>query len=163
VEVAPGILVAAHLLEHQPAALVPLAEVKSAISTELTQKKAQALAVEKGTAALAGDKTQINWGKAQSVARMNPGTLPYESLSAVFRTDAKKLPGYVGVELPGVGYALYKVNKVTAGELPDELVQALGEQLASIGANAQVSAYRAALRQRYKVDINRKQLEDNKD
>ncbi|GHT94330.1 peptidylprolyl isomerase [Betaproteobacteria bacterium] len=164
VEVAPGVLLAAHLLEHQPAALVPLAEVKAAITSELTRKKAQALAVEKGVAALAGDTSKINWGKAQKVARLNPGTLTQESLNTVFRADAKKLPAYVGVELPGVGYALYKVNSVAAGELPDELAQALGEQLANINAKQQVDAYMAALRQRYKVAINKQQLlEGSKD
>ena len=164
VDVAPGVRVAARLLEHQPAALIPLAEVKTVITSELTRKKAQALAVEKGAALLAGDMSKINWGKAQKVARMAPGTLTRESLDTVFRADAKKLPAYVGVELPGVGYALYKVNTVTAGELPDELAQALGEQLAGINANAQVEAYMTALRQRYKVNVNKKQLlEGSKD
>ncbi|MDR1888455.1 MAG: SurA N-terminal domain-containing protein [Zoogloeaceae bacterium] len=200
VEVVPGVLVSARLLEHKPATRVPFEEVKQGIVTELTRQKAQALAVEKGTAnlkaLLSGDETKISWSKAQTIARLHPGTLTTrESLDAIFRADARKLPGYVGVELPGVGYALYKVNKVTAdeisnelasvlsellskqvtgrdkdipvtaGKLSDELVQALSEQfkLADINANAQMSAYRAALRQRYKVEINRKLLEDSKD
>ena len=165
VEVTPGVLVAAHLLEHKPATLVPLAEVKQAIVAELTQTRAQALAVEQGSAnlkAITGDdKTRIDWAKTQRVTRLNPGALARESLNAIFRADAKKLPAYVGVELPGVGYALYKVNSVTAGELPEELVHALGEQLAGINAKTQVDAYMAALRQRYKVTINKKQLEDD--
>jgi peptidyl-prolyl cis-trans isomerase D len=192
VEVAPGILLSARLLEHKPATLTPLAEVKAAIVSELTRQKAQAQAVEKGEAALKAlvadakaDKT--NWGKAQNISRLEPGLLAHpESLEAIFRADAKELPAYVGVELPGTGYALYKVNKVTAGEgiTPEEIAAAhkppppppmdpkekpkeesrkvtVARTLLNLGVGVQFNAYKTALRQRYKVEIDKKQLEDN--
>jgi peptidyl-prolyl cis-trans isomerase D len=168
VEIAPGIVVAARLLKHEPATLIPFAEVKTNIVSTLTQEKAQALAVERGAAnlkALEADAkaVKIDWGKARTVSRQQPGDLEREALRAIFRVGADKLPGYAGVELPGVGYALYKVSKVTAGKITDEIVQGAGAELEQINAEAQVSAYMAALRQRYKVDINRNLLEDNKD
>jgi peptidyl-prolyl cis-trans isomerase D len=166
VEVAPGVVVAARLLEHEPATLIPFADIKADIISILTQEKAQALAVERGAAnlkALAADAkaVKIGWSKAQGVSRQKPGELSRESLSAIFRVDADKLPGYAGVELPGAGYALYKVNKVTVGEITDEMVQGAGAELEQFSAEAQVSAYMTALRQRYKVDINRSLLADN--
>ena len=45
-----------------------------------------------------------------------------------------------------------------AGQVDPALAQALGQQLSSIAARAQVEAYMASLRQRYKVEINKAAL-----
>ncbi len=161
VEVAPGTLVSARLVEYKPAALRPLESVKGEIEAALKADKAMAKAVEQGKAALAelnSGKDGIKWSAALSVSRMAPGKLAGPALSAVARVDTKELPGYAGVELPGVGYGLYKVLKVEAGQTDEKLTQALGQQLNSINARAQVEAYMAALRKRYKVEINTEAL-----
>jgi len=162
VEVAPGTLVSARLLEHKPAALRPLEAVKDEIEARLKQEKALALAVSQGAEKLAalkaGKQESVAWSASQSVSRMAPGKLAAPALTAVFQVDAKALPAYTGVELPGVGYGLYKVVKVESAQVDANVKAALEEQLTSLEANAQVQAYMAALRQRYKVDINKEAL-----
>jgi peptidyl-prolyl cis-trans isomerase D len=74
--------------------------------------------------------------------------------------DTEKLPSYAGVELPGSGYALFKTGKVEAGPaLDDARRQAMLRQLGTIEAQEEVQAYLAALRARYKVEINKAALE----
>lgn len=167
VEVAPGTLVAARLLEHKPAALRPFESVKAEIEAQLKQEKAMALALQQGEAKLAalksGKDEGVSWSGSQKVSRMAPGKLAGPALSAVFRVNAAALPGYAGAELQGAGYALYKVSKVEAGQVETAQSQALAQQLNSIEARAQVEAYMAALRQRYKVEVNSSALEAAKE
>ena len=78
----------------------------------------------------------------------------------VFKMDASRLPGYAGVDLPGAGYALYKLVGVNAGDaLDDARKQALLRQLNTLEAQEEVQSYLAALRSRYKVEINKAVLE----
>jgi peptidyl-prolyl cis-trans isomerase D len=174
-EVAPLIMASARLLEHRPAAQIPFADVRQDITAFLRQEKAQALAVELGKANLAelekagpdaplkplNAKLKLKWGKQESISRGNPGKLHPSAINAIFRASGEqKPPFYVGVELPGTGYALYKINRVTAGEAQEDDVAELRRQLVNIDARMQTRAYLAALRQRYAVDINQKKLQE---
>ena len=74
--------------------------------------------------------------------------------------NAGKLPGYTGVELPGSGYALYKLSRVTAGEaLDDTRKRGMQQQLANLAAQEEIRLFLEALRTRYKVEINQAALE----
>jgi peptidyl-prolyl cis-trans isomerase D len=86
--------------------------------------------------------------------------IPPVAVPAVFRMDADKVPAYTGVELPGTGYALFKLSKVNAGDKLDEArQQSMLKQLANISAQEEVQLYLASLRSRYKVVINQAALE----
>ena len=158
VEVASGTLVAAHVLEHKAATLRPFESVRTEIETELKKTKAMALAEQRGEAALAaltaGKDENLAWSPLQRISRMAPGPFSGAALAAVFRVDARKLPGYTGIRLPDTGYALYKVVRVEAGEIEPALAEALTRQLNSIAGRSQVEAYLAALRKRYKVELD---------
>ncbi|MDR2364409.1 MAG: SurA N-terminal domain-containing protein [Zoogloeaceae bacterium] len=173
VEVAPGLMASARLLEHRPATPMPFADVKQDILKFLRQEKAQALAVTQGKeslAALEGAEAansasikRLKWSKPQSISRENPGKLHPLAVNAVFRVfGGAKPPLYTGVEVPGVGYAIYRISRVTAGEVGEEALTMTRQQLVRINAQTQLSAYLASLRQRYAVEINRgKLLEEN--
>jgi peptidyl-prolyl cis-trans isomerase D len=158
VEVASGVMVAARLLEHKPASVHAFENVKAGIKARLTEERAMALATERGTALLDDvrkGKGSVSWSARQVVSREEPGKLGGPTLKAIFKADVtRKLPVYAGVKLPQVGYALYRINKVTPGEIKDEERKLLARELAAIPARAQISAYVDALRQRYKVTVN---------
>ena len=79
---------------------------------------------------------------------------------AIFRMDTEKLPSYTGVDLPGMGYALFKLTRLSDGDKLDEgRKQALTRQLDSLRSQEDVQVYLAALRARYKVEINPAALE----
>jgi len=163
VEIAPNTLVAARIVDYKPASLQPFENVKVAIETLLRRKEAQALARKEGEArleALKKGEDKLAWGPVKRVSRMDHAALPPVAAPAVFRMESSKLPAFTGVELPGNGYALFRLNKVEAGEaLDDARKQALLGQLGSLGAQEEVQGYLAALRSRYKVEINKAALE----
>lgn len=163
VEVAPNTLVAARIAEYKPAALQPFDALKDKIEAMLKRQEAQALVKKAGEAKLAalkkGEPEQVSWGAAKTVSRLDPGSVQPQAVPAIFKADAAKLPAYAGFELPG-GYALYKVVKVDAGDkLDDAKRQAMARQLNGLAVQEDVQAYLAALRARYKVEINPAALE----
>jgi peptidyl-prolyl cis-trans isomerase D len=163
VEIAQNTLVAARILEYMPAAQQPFDGVRNAIETMLRRQEAQAMAVKDGEArleALKKGEDGIAWGPLKSVSRLDPRQIPQPAAPAVFRMETGKLPSYAGVVLPGSGYALFKLVKVDAGAaLDDARRQALMRQLATLGMQEDVQGYLAALRSRYKVEINKAALE----
>ena len=163
VEIAPNTLVAARIVDYKPATLQPFESVKGSIETLLRRQEAQALARKDGEArleALRKGDDKLGWGAVKSVSRLDPRQVPPPAVPTVFKMDANKLPAYAGVDLPGSGYALFKLVKLNAGEaLDDARKQALVRQLKTLEAQEEVHSYLAALRNRYKVEINTAALE----
>lgn len=163
IEIGPNTLLAARVLEHRPAARQPLESVKAGIEQQLRREEAQKLAAKAGEAALAaarGGEDKGGWSALRRVSRLDPSGLPQAALAPVFKVDAAKLPGYTGVELPGAGYVVYKVSKVEAGPALDPARrQPMVQQLNGLLAQEEFQGYLAALRARYKVEINNAALE----
>lgn len=162
VEIAPNTLVSARIVEYKPAALQPFEGLKPTIEKLLVSQEAMKLAKADGEARLAalkGGDDKLSWGSAKRVSRMDARLLPPPAVQPVFRMDTAKLPSYAGIELAGAGYALYRLNKVEAGEkLDDVRRQGLIGQLRTLAAQEEVQLYLNALRGRYKVEINDKAL-----
>ncbi|MEG2155970.1 MAG: SurA N-terminal domain-containing protein [Burkholderiaceae bacterium] len=131
IEVAPNTLVAARVVEHRPAALRPLDEVKAQIKQRLQAEEAVKLARAAGEARLADlqkSPSDAGFGPAASISRANPQGRPPVLVNAELRPAADKLPAYVGVEIPGGAYVIARV---------------LSSKLAAADANAAVSQQRA--------------------
>lgn len=163
VETAPNTLVAARILEHKPSARQPFEAVKGSIETLLKRQEAQILARKDGEAKLEMLKKgedKFGWGAPKVVSRLDPRLIPQAAVAPVFKLDAAKLPAYTGVEMPGTGYALFKLSKLDAGEkLDDQRRQTMQAQLNKLAVQEEVQTYIAALRARYKVEINKGALE----
>ncbi|MBP6201710.1 MAG: SurA N-terminal domain-containing protein [Azonexus sp.] len=163
VEIAANTLVAARLVDYKPKTLQPFDGVKVSVETLLKNKEAQVLASKDGEArldALKKGEDKLAWGAAKSISRMDARLLPPPAAQSVFRMETAELPSYTGVELPGSGYALYKLTKLDAGEkLDDARKQGMLKQLGNRLAQEEVQLYLAALRSRYKVEINQAALE----
>ena len=163
VETAANTLVAARIVDYKPATLQPFESVQASIDTLLKRQEAQAMAKKDGEArleALKKGEDKLGWGGAKLVSRMDARLIPQPAAPAVFRADTGKLPAYVGAELPGAGYGLFKITRVEAGEALDEArKQALLRQLGTLLTQEDIQLYLAALRARYKVEINASALE----
>ena len=163
VEIGPNTLVAARIVDYKPATLQPFESVKVAIETMLKRQEAQAQARKDGEArleALRKGEDKLAWGAVKRVSRLDHGALPPVAVPTVFRMETAKLPAFAGVELPGSGYTLFRLNKVEAGEALDEArKQAMLSQLANLEMQEEVQSYLTALRSRYKVEINQAALE----
>lgn len=161
IEVVPGVLVSARVVEHKPAQVSPLAEVSAKIGDKLRMEKAVKKAQEEGAARLkelqAGKNPDLKWSPAQEVARVGNQQFDEEKLKAIYRVAADKLPGYVGGEIKGLGYALFKVVKVSqAPALPQEARQRMTETLGQMYGQVTVAGYLDALRKQFKVEYKAK-------
>jgi len=164
VEVAPGLLVAARIAEHQPEKQRPFDEVQAEVARQLARREAAALAKQEGEEKLAalarGEGAGLQWAAAKAVSRQDPQGLSQAALRKVMTADAAKLPAYAGLERGEEGYALYRIVKVIpagakAGPQNAELLARIDRQA---GAE-QLEAYVANLRAKASVEIRKANLE----
>lgn len=165
VEVARGTLVAARVLEHQPASQRRFEDVRAEVEAKVRRREAAALARKEGEGKLAqlkaaGGDAGLKWSAPMQVSRREAAGLSQEALRQVLSADASKLPAHVGADRGERGYAIYRLVRV----LPPEPVpeQQKNEELARLerqAGAAQVDAYVASLRARAKIEINAAQLE----
>jgi peptidyl-prolyl cis-trans isomerase D len=72
----------------------------------------------------------------------------------VFKADATKLPAYVGVDVPGMGYGIYRIGKVQQPAEQDEARRkSEAEQINGIVAQQEMHDYIELLKQKAKVKI----------
>lgn len=164
VEVAPGVLVAARVAEHQPEAQRPFDEVKAEIARKLAQREALAMARKEGEEKLAilakGENPGLQWSAAKTVSRQEPGGLDQAALRKVMTANATKLPAYAGVDRGELGYALYRIGKLIAAEArPDAQNRELFGRLDQQAGAEQFETYLSSLRARAAVNIRTANLE----
>lgn len=163
IEVAPGVLVAARILEHKPGEQRPLEVVKPVIEMQLKREEALKLAAADGEAKLRaaqeGKEEGLKWPAPLAVNRQKPGGLAPQVIDRVFRADAKKLPAVLGVATPS-GYSLVKVTKVIEVEAIDEgKRKALADRLRQSVAASELDASLNSLRVRIGVEVRKDALE----
>ena len=134
------------------------ADQVAALAELLGQRQAAlALARKDGEARLeAGRKEPASTlpGAALTVSRAQPEDLAPELLEAVLRADAKALPAWVGMDLPGTGYAVARVAKVLERDPAAVDAKQAQQQYGQAWAIAEAQAYYDALKTRYKVEVH---------
>ena len=162
IEIAPNTLVAARVLEHQPAAQRSLEEVKGQIAAELRQREASALALKDGQAKLEklrkGEDAGVKWSAPRLVSRRDAQGMTLNVLRQVVAADTSKLPAYVGVPIPDGGYALLRISKVIEEPVKEGDPQ-VAARFAQLYGAAQYEAMVESLRSRADIDINAANLE----
>jgi len=158
VEVAPAVLIAGHVVEFKPAAKRPLAEVEAQIRQRVTQEEALRLARQAGEAKLAAAKASgdaAGFGEAKVLSRTKPPAINTAGALAVFKADVTKLPAYVGVEVPGTGYAVYRIGKVSQPAQPDAARRSQeAQQMGTLVGQAELYDFVEAIKAKSKVKIN---------
>jgi peptidyl-prolyl cis-trans isomerase D len=159
VEVAPGVLIAARLLEHKAAAMQPLPEVAAAIEKKLTRQRAAQLAAQEGRERLEklkqGADADVKWGAAQLVDRTEAKRFSEAVLRQAFRVDAEKLPAYTGVDGPG-GYTLVRISKVVEPEKSDpERRKQVAEAIRQLRGQEAMLAYVESVKRKDSVRISK--------
>jgi peptidyl-prolyl cis-trans isomerase D len=162
VEVAPNTLVAARVLEHQPAAQRSFDEVKGEIAQHLRQREASALALKDGQSKLEklrkGEDAGVKWSAPRLVSRGDAQGLPGNALRQVVAADASKLPAYLGVPIPDGGYALLRISKVIDEPVKEDDPR-IAARVAQLYGTAQYEALVESLRSRADIEINAANLE----
>jgi peptidyl-prolyl cis-trans isomerase D len=165
IEVGPGTIVAARLLEHKPASLRPFDQVSADIERRLTLERAAQLAAQEGRAYVEklrkGETVNVTWTAPQLVSRVEPAKdLSPAVMRQAFKVGTAKLPAYSGVENPQGGYLLVRVTRVAQPEKASpEKQKALTEGLQQVLGQEEFSAYLASLKQKAAVKIKPEALE----
>ena len=168
VEVAPGTLVAARLLEHKPSVVRPFESVQAEIVAKLTRQRATQLAAQEGRAVLEklrqGTAAEVTFGAAQLVSFSSQiKGLDEDVRKQILRADVTKLPAYAGLESPS-GYTLIRISRVVEPEKIDvEKEKNLATALQQAAGQEQYAAYLASLKQKGDVKIRKEQLLDKKE
>jgi len=164
VEIAPNTLLAARILEYKPAAAKPFDTVKGDIEAYLRAQEAAALAKNAGEKKLAelqkGGEDKVAWALVKNVSRLQGRQVPPAAMQAIFKTGVQKLPAYLGLELGGGNYTLYKIMKVSQPEKADDNKRkVLQREYSTMTAQEDFAGYLAVLRARYKIDVNKAALD----
>jgi peptidyl-prolyl cis-trans isomerase D len=159
VEVAPSVLVAGRVVEFKPATTLPMAEVQEQIRQRVAQEESLRLARQAGEAKLAAAKASgdaAGFGPATVLSRtMDKPTINPTAALAVLKADVSKLPAYVGVELPGQGYGVYRIGKVSQSAQPDQARRKQeAEAIARAVGNSETYGYVEALKKKAKAKLN---------
>ncbi|UDF34558.1 UNVERIFIED_ORG: SurA N-terminal domain-containing protein [Shinella sp. XGS7] len=157
VETGPSQLAAARVVEHKPARLPELADVKAEVRAQLMNKLAAEAAAKQGKERLAalqksGEATGLE--PAQLISRARPANLPPKVLNELLRADVSKLPAYVGVDSGEGVYVLARIGKLLPRDPAVIDEQRATQQYAQAWAAAESLAYYNALKTHYKVKIN---------
>lgn len=164
VEVAPGTLVAARVVEHQPAVQKKFEEVRDEVERRVRRAQAAAAARKEAEAKLerlrAGEEAGVKWGPALVVSRRSPGGLGKDALAKVMAADSSRLPAYVGVDRGERGYAIYRIQKLLAPDpLPEAQKTAELERIEREASAAELQAWLASLREKAGIEIRAAALE----
>ncbi|MDE2388860.1 MAG: SurA N-terminal domain-containing protein [Betaproteobacteria bacterium] len=160
IEVKPDTLVAARVLEYKPATTRSLEVVREQIVEKLKKQMAEVMAIEEGQTKLARfqageDVSDVSWGDAKQISYMQPQDLNPEALRVVFNVVVtNSLPVYAGVANPKGGFTLIRINRVIEPEPAEKAkLDSFAKQLQQMITQEEMSAYLAAIRQRYDVKV----------
>jgi peptidyl-prolyl cis-trans isomerase D len=164
IEVTPGTLVAARVMEHKPEGMQPFDEVREALQKRLILREAGRLAAEEGRRLLAelqqGKPAPVAWSVPQMASVQQSRNIPEAVLRQAFRADVSKLPAHAGIENLLGGYTLVRITRVQdSGNIPPERVEAVAGSLRQMLGQETLNAYVGAVRQKVGVTVNKEQIE----
>lgn len=155
VETGPNQLVSARIVEHRPERVLPLAEVRERVITEVRAKQAAAAAKKDGEARVAALKANAAemLGTPLVLSRTKPEGQPRQVVDAALRADLSKGAAAVGVDLGDEGFVVLKVVKKVDREANDPDTERAKPYVAQALAAAEQMAYYDALKRRYKTEV----------
>lgn len=164
IEVQPGTLVAARVIEHKPARLRPLAEVSAAIEARLRAAQTAKLLADKGQATIQtlakGEEADVTWSAFQVVGRQPSAALDAAGVKAVFRASTETLPAYTGFARPDGSYRIVRVSRVLeAAELDPMLLASIESGVTQAQQRADMQAMIALVKAGQKVKIQPNAIE----
>ena len=145
IEVQPGVLVAARVVEHRAARVRPLAEVSPSIEAKLRAERSTKLLTQKGEATIQdlskGVESGLNWSAFQVMGRQPSAALDEAGIKAAFRVQTAKLPAYTGTMRADGTYRIVRVTRVVEPSGIDPmLVSSIGQGVTQAQQRADMKA-----------------------
>jgi peptidyl-prolyl cis-trans isomerase D len=164
IEVKPGTLVAARVVEHRPARVRPLVEVSQAIEARLRAEQSARLLAQQGEATIQslkkGDEAGLNWSAFQIVGRQPSPALDAAGVKAVFQVNTDKLPAYTSFARPDGSYRIVRVSRVLdAPAMDPQLLASIESGVTQAQQRADMQAMIALVKAGQKVKIQPNAIE----
>ena len=155
VETAANQLTAARVVQHNPARLQPLADVKAKVREQLVRKLAAAQAIKAGQDRLAALKKGELSGLGEPVILSRPlaRDMPRKVVEAILAADASKLPADIGVDAGAGIYVVARILKLLPRDPAVIDEKRATQQYAQAWSNAETLAYYDALKTRFKAVV----------
>ncbi len=157
VEIGANRLVSARVLEHRPARLQPLEDVRAEVRERLVQQRALEAARQEARDRLAAwrEGAQPRLQAPLVVSRIDDQGLPGPALGAALSVSAgPSTAAWTSADLGADGVMVIRVNRVLERETPDPVRAGLERsQLAELWGQAEAQAYIQSLRARFKVQV----------
>ncbi len=159
IEIAPGQLAAARVVEYRAPQLRPFEAVKDEVRQLVIAQEAGKLAKAAGEARLASleaDKGALDekgFSALRVVSRNATAGLAQPAIDAVFRLAAEPLPAFTGVDLGSEGYTIVQLVRILQPS-PQQLAQTLAAQQSQIDravSQQDVGTYVDAVKARTKI------------
>jgi peptidyl-prolyl cis-trans isomerase D len=157
VEVGANLLVSARIVQHNPARVQALAEVKDRVRERVTAARATELARKEGEAKLTQWKTDAKDAKLAPpvvVARDQLQSLDLAVVEAALRANTSSLPTWTGVDLGAKGYVVARINAVLPrAEKAKEIAAREQVQVSQWLTKMESDAYYEVLKRRMRATI----------
>jgi peptidyl-prolyl cis-trans isomerase D len=168
IEIASDTVISARVIDHKPASVRPLGDVKDNIKRLIENRKAfelmRAAGEEKLTQLRQGKNAKdvgVTFDKSVTIGRQQqqPG-FTADVQAEVFRLEAGKLPTYLGAAVGQSRYMIYRVEKILPSEMADAAQkEAIAQTLNEMKGREALNAYLQNLREKTKVEINQAKLD----
>lgn len=146
IEISANDLLAARVLEYQPASLKPFEDASKAIRAKLESRQAAELAVKRGKEVeqqlQSGENPKLNWDALRSITRSEYGSFDLSVTRKIFQANVAELPQYVGSKTLSGDYLVVRIDEVKEGDaISAEKRDSYVQQLRKMTGDEMAKAY----------------------
>jgi peptidyl-prolyl cis-trans isomerase D len=155
IEVGPRFLIAGRVVDYKPVTHSPLAQVRQQVEESIMLLETEKLALQAGEAKLAELRKggTADFSASKSVSRNNNSSTPPPAVNAIMKADVSTLPAYVGVNLGGMGYRIFRINKISEQAADEASAKSEEQQVNEFLAAQEMAAYLGVIKKRAKAEI----------
>jgi peptidyl-prolyl cis-trans isomerase D len=155
IEVGPRFLIAGRVIDYKPVTHSPLAQVRQQVEESIMLLETEKLALKTGEAKLAELRNggTAEFSAAKAISRNNNSSTPPPAVYAIMKADANKLPAFVGVNLGGMGYRIFRINKIVEQPADEASAKSEEQQVNEFLAAQEMAAYLGVIKKRANAEI----------
>jgi len=159
IEIATNDLVAARVLEYQPASLKPFEDAKRGIRAQLESQQAAAMAVKHGMQVerqlQSGENPKLKWDVLRSITRSEHGSFDQSVTRKIFQASIEELPQYVGSKTSNGDYMVVRIDEVKEGDaISREKRESYIHQLRKMTGDEMGKAYLSLANEQADISLN---------
>ena len=143
------------MVDYKPVTHSPLAQVRQQVEESIMLLETEKLALQAGEAKLAELRKggTADFPASKSVSRNNNSSTPPPAVNAIMKADVSTLPAYVGVNLGGMGYRIFRINKISEQAADEASAKSEEQQVNEFLAAQEMAAYLGVIKKRAKAEI----------